>query len=80
MLVITTLLTWYFTSTYSARSVKSLAGDLRKQLIRSSLQVMVSVLGEVYNATLILSSLHQQVYHSSSNTSWDSVEPEVSLS
>ncbi|BBN10578.1 hypothetical protein MPTK1_5g04710 [Marchantia polymorpha subsp. ruderalis] len=77
MLVVTTLLTWYFTSTYSARSVRSLAGVLRRQLLRSSLQAMTSILGEVYNTTLVLSSLHQQVYLAAANKTWESVEMEL---
>ncbi|KAG6549329.1 hypothetical protein Mapa_009046 [Marchantia paleacea] len=77
MLVVTTLLTWYFTSTYSARSVRSLAGVLRRQLLRSSLQAMASILGEVYNTTLVLSSLHQQVYLAAANKTWESVEMEL---
>ncbi|CAM6128302.1 unnamed protein product [Calypogeia fissa] len=77
MLVVTTILTWYFTSTYGARSVRSLATVLRQQLLRTSTQAMVSILGEVYNGTLVLCSLHQQVYFANSNKSWDAVEPKL---
>lgn len=77
MLVVTTLLTWYFTSTYGARSVKSLANVLRQQLLRASMQAMVSILGEVYNGTVVLSSLHQQAFYATQNATWDNVEPRV---
>ncbi|KAJ7516398.1 hypothetical protein O6H91_22G056900 [Diphasiastrum complanatum] len=70
LLVVTSLLTWYFTSTYMNRSIRSLAYTVRHQVLHSSLQALSSILGQLYDMTVALSYLHQQAYITSRNLPW----------
>ncbi|XP_002983081.2 histidine kinase 1 [Selaginella moellendorffii] len=75
MLVCTSLVTWYYTSTYSKKAVNHAASVLRRELLQSSLQTTSLILGETYNMSSTLSSLHQNVFLSKRN--WASSQDEI---
>eukprot|EP00250_Pteridium_aquilinum_P009746 c18902_g2_i1 orf=801-4976(+) len=77
MLMFTTLLTWNFTRTFSARSIKNLSFALRRQILNSSLNSIAFVLNQAYTMSLSLSLMHQQTLVTLCNGTWTTIEDEV---
>ncbi|KAJ7564796.1 hypothetical protein O6H91_02G033800 [Diphasiastrum complanatum] len=76
MLLITTLLTWFYTSIYATRSVQDLTFVVRQKYLQGSLQSLASILGQALHMSLALNSLHQQIFDNH-DFSWPDVEPMV---
>lgn len=77
MLMFTTLLTWNFTRTFSARSIKNISFALRHQILHSGLNSVAFVLNQAYGLSVSLSLMHGQTFLTLGNGTWNTAENEL---
>lgn len=77
MLMVTTLLTWNFTRTFSGRSIKNLSFALRHQILHSSLNSIAFVLTQAYTLSLSLCAMHQHALLTLGNGTWATIDDEL---
>lgn len=77
MLMVTTFLTWNFTRTHSARSMKNLSFLLRHQILQSSANSLSFVLTQTYTVCLALNAMHMRAVLTQSNGTWSTIEKQL---